>query len=401
MAFQDLLREATYQSVPFGVLVDSETAGGRRLVEHELPGTTNIRADDTGGRPISFQLEGWIVGQGEDGDYFDARQDLIDALQDPAGGTLVHPYWGTQRVNVRRWRVRESARALRVARITVEFVRSGEAVSPLPLRASPAQADFAAMAISDASADVALEDLVLEGPGVIESVREAASSAISAVGAAIAQLDVFSGIAAEAQALGGQVTSLIDDASQLATAPLAVVASVQGAVDGIIDSARNFASALDAYEQLFGLSPDPLTGSPIPIGALQDGARTAITDLALRQAAAGAVRAAARVDWESLDQAEEARVRLGDQLDTLMATAPASVVSAMQAALLALSETVPPSNVQLPRVATFTPRVSIPDMLVAYRLYGDAGRAPEIQARNGLVRPAFAPGGTPLEVLSS
>lgn len=48
----------------------------------------------------------------------------------------------------------------------------------------------------------------------------------------------------------------------------------------------------------------------------------------------------------------------------------------------------------------YTPRETLPSLLVAYQIYGDAGRADEIAARNTPRHPGFLVGGNQLEVLA-
>jgi prophage DNA circulation protein len=55
----------------------------------------------------------------------------------------------------------------------------------------------------------------------------------------------------------------------------------------------------------------------------------------------------------------------------------------------------------LPQLLDYTPNVTVPSLLVAQRLYGDATRADEIVLRNDVARPGFLPGGQALEVLNA
>jgi prophage DNA circulation protein len=56
---------------------------------------------------------------------------------------------------------------------------------------------------------------------------------------------------------------------------------------------------------------------------------------------------------------------------------------------------------KLPRTRSFTPSATVPALVLAQRLYGDATRADDIAARNFVRHPGFVPGGVELEVISA
>lgn len=85
--------------------------------------------------------------------------------------------------------------------------------------------------------------------------------------------------------------------------------------------------------------------------------------------------------------AEEAALAAGE-LPTLLDLRAAVLVN------------VPPPGLKLPSVVTYQVPRSVPSLVLAYRLYGDASRAADIVSRNDLEAPAFIIGGTVLEVLS-
>ncbi|MNG20327.1 hypothetical protein D3C84_1045720 [compost metagenome] len=61
---------------------------------------------------------------------------------------------------------------------------------------------------------------------------------------------------------------------------------------------------------------------------------------------------------------------------------------------------IPGSGRDLPQLLDYTPPATLPALVVAHQLYGDAGRADEIVARNRPRHPGFLVGGQALEVLS-
>lgn len=64
-----------------------------------------------------------------------------------------------------------------------------------------------------------------------------------------------------------------------------------------------------------------------------------------------------------------------------------------------LHEAVPPEGTRLREVKSYTPGATMPAIVIAHHIYGDASRADDIVARNKVVHPGAVPGGVPLEVI--
>mgnify|MGYP001305509633 CR=1 FL=1 len=124
-------------------------------------------------------------------------------------------------------------------------------------------------------------------------------------------------------------------------------------------------------------------------------------ELAEAQAVIEAVVASSRVEFESHDQAIKIRNALGDQLDTLAEDAADPVYRTLAGLRAAMVADIGARGADLARIDHATLPQTMPALVVAHRLYGDATRADEIVTRNrGIVRhPGFVPGGTPLEIL--
>jgi prophage DNA circulation protein len=54
---------------------------------------------------------------------------------------------------------------------------------------------------------------------------------------------------------------------------------------------------------------------------------------------------------------------------------------------------------QLEKISEVALEESLPALVLAYRLYGDANRADELVLRNGITHPLFLPAGVEMEVL--
>lgn len=85
MTWKDRLQDASFRGVPFKV--EEESAGtGRRVETHEYPNRDKPYTEDLGKVTFRPSITAYVVGD----DCFDQRDRLIDALNKPGPGTLVH-----------------------------------------------------------------------------------------------------------------------------------------------------------------------------------------------------------------------------------------------------------------------------------------------------------------------
>lgn len=90
MAWRDTLLPASFRGVPFDVIATRDDVE-RALVQHEYPYRDGAEIEDMGRRPrkVTFRAVFW----GED--YEEAVTDLIEALDTPGKGELIHPVFGS------------------------------------------------------------------------------------------------------------------------------------------------------------------------------------------------------------------------------------------------------------------------------------------------------------------
>ena len=122
-----------------------------------------------------------------------------------------------------------------------------------------------------------------------------------------------------------------------------------------------------------------------------------------RAATLTAARLVAETDWVSRQDAEAAGNDTLALIDAQMTTAePISdaVYTALVTLRAAVSEDLRTRAVALPGMTSYTPQRTLPALVVAHRLYGDATRADEIAVRNNVPHPGALRGGIALEVLS-
>ncbi|EKQ5662318.1 DNA circularization N-terminal domain-containing protein, partial [Escherichia coli] len=124
--WRDRLQDASFRGVPFKV--EEESAGtGRRVETHEYPNRDKPYTEDLGKITFRPSITAYVVGD----DCFDQRDRLIEALNKPGPGTLVHPTYGELKVCVDgEVRVSTSKSEGRIVRFDLKFVEAGELSYP-------------------------------------------------------------------------------------------------------------------------------------------------------------------------------------------------------------------------------------------------------------------------------
>lgn len=371
-----------FRGVPFFVRTHS-VEGGRRNVRNEYPLRDLPSVQDLGRKARTWQVELYVIGP----DYHLARDQLTDALEAGGAGELVHPWHGTLRVNVDSYRLEESTERGGTARFSVTFVESGEVLEPRAVQdtrnATAAAvaaceivmaAEVAASLNTDgmpAWADEGLREKLLRGiaglrgewADALENVRDAAAIAEKSFGAA-------RGIAAQARSGFGLV---------------ALVNRVRALGDLI--------------------SPDVAT-TPTMARLAQNQAVVARTvRVALIAAAAGQ---SATLSYSSQQEARAMRTAITllineefERVDAAGKPVSGPLYVALVEVRSSVAKDMAVRGLRLPEITQYTPAATLPALVIAQRLYGDASRAAEIVQRNRIADPGFVPGGVALEVLAS
>lgn len=396
MGWREELRPASFRGVPFQVL-DSTFEGGRRHAVHEYPQRDNPFVEDLGRMAESFRLEAFILGD----DYMARRNALARVCRTRGttrglpGGELVHPYLGSMQVVCEGFRIRETFAEGRMARVSLRFREAGAEARPLSGNSSASRADAQSSALNGLSA--AQIARVLKTAGHAQEVRDSTAGVLRDLGGIMEAVDL-TGAARDVAAFRDRATSLINDAAVLATAPASLAAAVWDAADAILVAAGNAAEGLFAYEALFGID-NSIGGGSSTVEKSSDGNKLATVAIVQAAAIGGAMRAAVRADFDSLPESEAARDRLLARIDILAETADDDTYQALRDLQATASEGIPKPGRQLAELEEVVLAETIPSLVLAWDLYGDASRESEIVARNNVPRPGFLPAGVPLQVL--
>ncbi len=398
MTWRDNLRPGSFRDVPFHIEA-ADQKGGRRQVVHEFPQRDDPFVEDLGLRPHGFSLDCLVLGA----DYMTARDALIAAFDAAGPGILIHPYRGALTVSCEGWRCRESSEDGGVAYFTVDFITSAVAPRPATTEDTGAQVETVAAAGMDEGVAGLTDGFSVAGQAGF--VAESAAARVVTIGDRLeGGLSRLGGATDRLSSVTLQLANLRSDALGL----VRQVPDLAGAITGLVASARLLAdtprAALRELRGLIGLNTGARAPGTTPGRIVERANVDALERLVTLAAAAEAVRATSEITFESYDEAVAVREDLAERLDLAAAAAADAgddkAFRALGALRLAVTRDVTRRGGSLARVYAYAPPATEAALVIAHRLYGDAGRAAEIVERNRIRHPGFVPGGQALEVLS-
>ncbi|STZ75572.1 DNA circularization protein [Bergeriella denitrificans] len=122
-SWHTILQDASYKGVGFEVMALDES-NGKALVEHARAFTQGVELEDMGTSGRQVQVSAVFYGK----QYSSRLLRLLEALEEPGAGVLVHPVWG--RLNnmlAASWSYRHDAENVDYATIDVTFREAAEA----------------------------------------------------------------------------------------------------------------------------------------------------------------------------------------------------------------------------------------------------------------------------------
>jgi prophage DNA circulation protein len=431
------MQPASFRGVPFAVL-QSESRFGRRIALHEYPYRDKPWPEDMGRATRKFSIQGFIITDSwvyGGGDVFDQRDKLAAAAETKNAGTLIHPTLGRLQVSIPDdgLIVTERLDAKRYMEFTLLCYEDGERQFP----SSDAAAGDDSAAAADGVDSAAAQDFGIETAGRFnlggsvfqESLSLANDFASGVLGAVDDAGGVFNLAAALPGnfgrffngALAGYATALIPgpvgltleglvlaaaaarsvviEATALFTAaagatPAAIPPTAQVAVAALVGAIANPADAVRLLSGLADFYPPTPPGAS-PVGLARAAVSAAMGALARRTVLAGLVRVTAAYQPSSAADANTVRLAVCDLLDREALFAGDNGADASYAALVAARARVAADmdarGARLPPMREFAFPSSRPSLVLAWRLYQDAGRAPQLVDLANPVHPAFMP----------
>lgn len=385
-SWRDGLRPGSFRGVPF-VTESHDHAMGHRLATHEYPLRDTPFTEALGRKAREFTLELYVIGR----DYMAARDRLREALEKGGPGPLVHPYLGTQTVHVREAHLRETTREGGMARFSATFVEAGLEIAPDTKKDTVWGVGKASDVLTDAAKEDFIEKFRIAGPARLLSGAKAGIDKVlggikDAVGAPLGELksskDILASMFGMPSSLAGWLTDELSILGSLAPAKSASVAS------GL------------ATQTLPAASSGSVPAVSTAVQAQNQVNLTAVDSLAQQVAIAEAARSSSQATYTSADEALAVRETLCEAMDTVAARSSDRVYVCIADLRAAVVLDLGTRAAQLPRLSNYHLPATMPALVVAHRVHGDATREADIVARNHVRHPGAVPGGTTLEVLS-
>ena len=412
MGWRDNYRAATFRGVPFFV-ESADSTHGRRQAVHEHAQRDVPYTEDLGRKAREFSVSGYLIGL----EYQTQRDELIKACETAGPGVLVHPYRGEMTVTCRGLGLSESTAEGGMCIVKLTFLEAGEASYPSAKTDSVNAISTKGNAVTAAAEKSFVSDFLTAG--FPAHVAESAAGGLADLGEFMAAPGLsFAGDLQAASDFYSQAKGLASDAFSLVQQPLNMVSRITG-LFGSIRTAFG-SNAFSMLTSLFDRSPDSYSGSTATPSRRQQATNAMAMNALVRQVAVAEAAKAAVVTqtsvvtasgvtqtstaptvYDSYQAAIKVREELVDRLDSESEATPNDEVYVTLSDLrTSVVQAVPNPEQDLARIVQYVPRETLPSLLVAYQIYGDAGRAVEISARNSPRHPGFLMGGQELEVLA-
>lgn len=408
MSWRDDYQQGSFRGVPFRT-EGASNRRGRRMASHEFPGRDEPVVEDLGRRAREFQIDCHVVGS----DYRSQRDALLDALEAPGPGLLVHPWHGRMMVVVLDAEDSESTEEGGLCRFRITFGEAGMA-APAPVELA-AGSDGAAMAdiVLASAPDELGRDFSIAGAAAF--VEQAAADLIDGMaGAAQIAAGLRGGIGARLRAFEAGLRFLPANIGGLLRAPIDLGHALVGLVQAVaLLPGQGRRTRLAPLELMLDWEPDQ---TPMPERTPQrrreGDNRRALLHLFRVASAAELVRAASTIEYASYEDASATRASIATRLEQLALEAAdrgddagARVFDQLR---LALHRDVAARGQTLARVHQLDLAQTEPALVVVQRIYGNRpargrnieGRVAELVARNRVRHPGFVLAGSPIAVLT-
>lgn len=382
MSWQDNMQEASFRDVPFYVQ-DHDSTSGRRVASHEFPSRELPFTEDMGRKQRKYTLNALVVGK----DYDLARDELIEALEQPGAGLLVHPYLGWIRVVIESYTVSESTAKGGMATFSIACVEAGEPAIPRALVQS-----------NDTLASKAksLQEKALAKFDKLFKLQGLASKAVAMVGNELEQMEQNLGL------VTGALTDLVNTPGKLAQ-------TIVNSVANVVVTAKTTTAAL----KNINLMPTwPLSSDAQRLQLAQS--RYALSMLTACTATASVAQAVGEgvFKFNNQQQASDFQASFTATAESLLTSqAPSTLNEGVkpleQELSLAIADLSAALNIHLRQTSLKLPRIhelrlnqTTPSLVVVYNHYQTLEPQADFIARNGIKQPAFVSSDQTLEVLS-
>lgn len=375
MSWRDQLQPGSFRGVPFLTsAVDSQY--GRRVVTHEYPKRDTPYTEDLGRKAHELTVDCYVVGS----NYMLERDALIEAIEKKDPGVLIHPFLGVRSKKVRAVsaRVHEGSGEEGMARLSITFVEAG-------INEEPSKTDDTIALVESSVQNVlgaALGDFVdvFNIDGFPQFVTDAAKNVFNEVSLVLKNMPSFN----------IDIDDLIKTPDILATKFQGFVSQINSVAD--LSIMTKFGDSL--------LSITETTPSRI----MQSVNQISIINLIKHSALAEKARMVINNSLPdiTLDNKKDAisfRDEIGDNIDLLQESSDDNTFDALSGLRRSVVDDINNRLARLPENIQTEIKQTVPALVAAWDLYGDAKKEYEIISRNKLIHAGFTPAGKTVEYL--
>ena len=253
MSILDKLETASFREIPFLVPDETSARGGRKKVVHEFINSDRRAVEDQGAYQDVYRIKGIITDS--DGQYFERRNALINALKRPDAGILSHPFFGKISVIPDKYALRQSFSELGRADFDITFYRAEEKVEPLPDAFTEFNVEAAQETVVECSGRVIVDAFKVSrkypfnftaSVNTLDKIAAAFDSATRTFQRQLNEIDAFS------QSLRNFRNSIL----RLVQLPNQLVASLNNLFDSALDLAATPEEAFLTLEKFFPFGDD-------------------------------------------------------------------------------------------------------------------------------------------------
>jgi prophage DNA circulation protein len=423
MPFETGYREGSFNGASFFTSQTSD-AFGRRGAHHEFPYKDKGMWDDLGAKDPQYQLELYVTNVSPGG-FASARDALKTALQ-KGEGELVHPWLGRHKVVCIDFTIAHSEVELGVARFTATFIEAESTakkpetnpVAGLMGSASAALDKLAAFAASGFSLDGVLSFVTDVTGGALGGLVDMVKNGVAFVDKAISTLTPFVDLAMKAYNLVGVVTGLnfslggfLKDRLSLViskfdsmlprdlTREIVGIISLAGPATGSVTSAYDFLTSLsDNAENMTAWASPPMAATAQSVERINQNLK-ALEVLFQGAAAIEAAKLIPYLEFDHLGQATLVKEDLLRRFNDLYGKVDYELYRDLVAIVTAAMEIISLKAPNLARLGHRTLKTNLPSVVVAYDIYGNLDKEPDLVSRNSITHPGWLPAGVPLEHL--
>lgn len=411
VTWRDKLLPASFRGISF-LIPQASVPVGMKGQLHEFPQRDTPFFEQLGKQSQVHKMTGWVIGD----DCFERRDKLIEALNTPGGGELVHPWLGKMQVKVGECEMSHDRVGGGMVSFDLTFYPD------VPLKTPAARANTQAQVVK--SSESLLTSSLNRYKTTMATVNKARlgllqmRNSLSNVFSVIQQqfapfLSVFTDVTSFAQSLmnsPGTLSSLFSSYfSSFSGFDFFGSSSNDGSGSGYRGAVAEASQQAESVSSINTVSPlggtDTVTASQATADLVQDSVLVQIGLIVSEMPVATqpesiesmpsveqqAIQPIVRPDVPVADDVIELRDNLNEAIHEASLKADPEhylVLNSFRQSVVKHLTAVAQSGV---RLVDITPPETLSALVLAYRRFGDATRSPEVVQRNRIRHPGFVP----------